>query len=287
MRKTKILCTLGPSCESVATLAEMINSGMTVARINMAHGELDEHISRINNVRKAATTCNTTVPILLDIKGPEIRIGKLTEPYVELRKDDEIILTTTQMLGDQNRISVTYEDMPRVLQPHSRILIDDGLIQLSVLSIGGRDIRCKVINGGILKPRKGVNLPGVKTTLPGITERDVRHILFGLNNEIDIIAVSFVRKAEDILEVKRILLENDASHVQVVSKIENEEGVTNLDEIIDVSDGIMVARGDLGVEIPVEDVPYVLQNFNYESITNQFQRTSNDTEDHSRDFKFK
>lgn len=259
MRKTKILCTLGPSCDSVATLVEMIQSGMTLVRLNMAHGELDDHISRINNVRQAASTLHTTIPILLDIKGPEIRIGKLKEPFVELRKDDEIILTTTQIMGDQNRISVTYEDMPSVLHPNSRILIDDGLIEVCVMSVEDQDIRCKVVNGGILKPRKGVNLPGVKTTLPGITERDVQHILFGLKNEIDFIAVSFVRKSEDILEVKRILLEHDASHVQVISKIENEEGISNLDEIIDVSDGIMVARGDLGVEIPVEDVPLIQQ----------------------------
>lgn len=259
MRKTKILCTLGPSCDSVDTLTEMIKAGMTLARLNMAHGELNEHISRISKIHQAAAACNATVPVLLDIKGPEIRTGKLKEPFIALREEDEIILTTAPIIGDRNRISVSYEDMPSVLHPNSIILIDDGLLELCVISIEEQNIRCKVINGGILKPRKGVNLPGVKTTLPGITERDIHHILFGLENEIDIIAVSFVRKAEDILEVKRILLEHDASHIQVISKIENEEGVSNLDDIIDVSDGIMVARGDLGVEIPVEDVPLVQQ----------------------------
>jgi pyruvate kinase len=257
MRKTKILCTLGPSCDSVATLADMINKGMTVARLNMAHGELEEHSVRIRKIRQAAAELNTFVPVLLDIKGPEIRIGKLKDQYIELHNNDEIILTTSQILGDNKRISITYEDMTKVIHPNSRILIDDGLIELRVLSIEDRDIHCKVINGGNLKPRKGVNLPGVKTTLPGITERDVHHILFGLENQIDIVAVSFVRKAEDILEVRRILKENNAEHVQVISKIENEEGVSNLDEIIEVSDGIMVARGDLGVEIPVEEVPLV------------------------------
>ncbi|WP_199618334.1 pyruvate kinase [Paenibacillus alkalitolerans] len=260
MRKTKMVCTLGPSCDSVATLADMIRSGMTVARLNMAHGELEEHKVRIQNIRQAAAELNTFVPVLLDIKGPEIRIGKLKDQFIQLQNNDEIILTTAQVLGDNERISVTYEDMPKVLYPNSRILIDDGLIELRVLSVENQDIHCKVVNGGNLKPRKGVNLPGVKTTLPGITERDVRHIIFGLENEIDIIAVSFVRKAEDILEVRQILQENNAQHVQVISKIENEEGVTNADEIIEVSDGIMVARGDLGVEIPVEEVPLVQRN---------------------------
>lgn len=257
MRKTKILCTLGPSCDSVAVLTDMIRSGMNIARLNMAHGELEEHTRRISRVRQAASEQNTWIPVLLDIKGPEIRIGKLKEQFVELHKDDEIVLTTDQILGDSNKISVTYEDLPKVIQPNSRILIDDGLIELCVASIEGKEIYCRVINGGILKPRKGVNLPGVKTTLPGITEKDVHHILFGLDNRIDIIAVSFVRKAEDILEVRRILKENKAEHIQIISKIENEEGVSNMNEIIEVSDGIMVARGDLGVEIPVEDVPLV------------------------------
>lgn len=257
MLKTKILCTLGPSCDSIEVLSQMIQAGMTVARLNMAHGELEEHKERIQNIRKAASEQQKYVPILLDIKGPEVRIGKLKEASVELIKDREIVLTTDQILGDSSRISVNYVDLPKVIRPNSRILIDDGLIELCVISSDETDIRCKVLTGGILKPRKGVNLPGVKTTLPGVTERDVHHIHFGLDNGVDIIAVSFVRKAEDILEVRRILAENNAGHVQIISKIENEEGVSTLDEIIAVSDGIMVARGDLGVEIPVEDVPLV------------------------------
>lgn len=257
MRKTKILCTLGPSCDSDDALNEMIRSGMNIARLNMAHGELEEHRIRIEKVREAASKQNTFIPLLLDIKGPEIRIGKLKDSYVELMKEHEIVITTNQVIGDSNMISVNYEEMTKVLQPSSRILIDDGLIELSVTSIKGQNIYCRVLSGGILKPRKGVNLPGVKTTLPGITERDVNHIQFGLENQIDIIAVSFVRKAEDILEVRRILKGNKAEQVQIIAKIENEEGVSQLDEIIEVSDGIMVARGDLGVEIPVEDVPLV------------------------------
>ncbi|SDG33059.1 pyruvate kinase [Fontibacillus panacisegetis] len=257
MQKTKILCTMGPSCESLPVLKEMIRSGMNIARLNMAHGELEEHSERIRKVRAASKEMNVSVPVLLDIKGPEIRIGKFKESAIELSINDEIILTTEQVLGDSKRIPVNYEDMPNVLKPGSCILIDDGLIELTVNYISGSEINCKVLNGGTLKPRKGVNLPGVKTTLPGITERDVRHIMFGLENGIDIIAVSFVRKVEDILEVRRILKERNAEHIQIISKIENEEGVANLDGIIEVSDGIMVARGDLGVEIQVEEVPLV------------------------------
>ncbi|MNI17862.1 Pyruvate kinase [compost metagenome] len=257
MRKTKIICTMGPACESITILKEMIRAGMNVARLNMAHGDLEGHSSRIKTIREAASEENTFVPVLLDIKGPEIRVGNLKDPYVELLTGEEIMITTRPILGDSKEISVNYEELPDVIKPHSRILIDDGLIELGVTSVKGQDIYCIILHGGILKPRKGVNLPGVKTTLPGVTERDVQHIQFGLKNGIDIIAVSFVRKAEDILEVRRILEENNSEHVQIISKIENEEGLLNLDEIIAVSDGIMVARGDLGVEIPMEEVPLV------------------------------
>jgi len=235
----------------------MIQAGMNVARLNMAHGELEDHERIIRHIRQAAIECNTFIPVLLDIKGPEVRIGKLQEAYCELIKGEQIILTTEEILGDSKRVTVTYADLPKVIKPNSRILINDGLLELHVNSIEGTEIICTIINGGTLKPRKGVNLPGTTTTLPGVTEKDVHHILFGLENHIDIIAVSFVRKADDIIEVRRILAENNAEHVQIISKIENEEGVSNLDEILEVSDGIMVARGDLGVEIPIEDVPMV------------------------------
>jgi pyruvate kinase len=257
MLKTKILCTMGPSCDSIEVLGQMLQAGMGIARLNMAHGELEDHQERIRSIRTVASEQQTYVPILLDIKGPEIRIGKLKEPCVELVKGQEVTLTTEQVLGDSKRISVNYPDMPRVIGQGSRILLDDGLIELRVTSVYEQEIVCCIVTGGSLKPRKGVNLPGVKTTLPGITERDIHHIHFGLENGIDLIAVSFVRKAEDILEVRNILAENQAEHVQIISKIENDEGLSNIDEIIAVSDGIMIARGDLGVEIPVEDVPLV------------------------------
>lgn len=255
MLRTKIVCTLGPACDSVSVLKEMIRAGMTVGRLNMAHGELEEHAARIGRVRQAAEELNTFVPIMMDIKGPEVRIGKLREPSCELIAGEELTLTTEQIAGDAAIISVNYSDLPGVVQVNDRILIDDGLIELRVISAEGTEVRCKIVNGGKLKPTKGVNLPGIKTTLPGVTERDIRHIRFGLEHGIEMIAVSFVRKAEDIREIRRILQENNAGHVQIISKIENEEGLHDLDDIIEASDGIMVARGDLGVEVPIEEVP--------------------------------
>lgn len=255
MLRTKIVCTLGPACESPETLKEMIRAGMTVGRLNMAHGDFEEHAGRIRNIRQAAQETNTYIPLMLDIKGPEIRIGKLREPSCQLVAGEELTLTTEVIQGDNRRISVNYPDMTDVVQVGDRILIDDGLIELHVASVEGTEIHCKIINGGTLKPTKGVNLPGVKTTLPGVTERDIRHIHFGLEQKIEIIAVSFVRNGDDIRKVRAILQENNAGHVQIISKIENNEGIDDIDDIIEASDGIMVARGDLGVEVPIEDVP--------------------------------
>ncbi|WP_068783046.1 pyruvate kinase [Paenibacillus phocaensis] len=255
MLRTKIICTLGPACDSVSVLKEMIQGGMTVGRLNMAHGELEEHVARIQRVRQAAQELHTFVPIMMDIKGPEVRIGKLREPSCELIAGEEIVLTTEPLPGDAAKLSVNYSELPQVVKADDRILIDDGLIELRVLSAEGDEVRCRIVSGGKLKPNKGVNLPGIQTTLPGVTERDIRHIHFGLENGIEMIAVSFVRKGDDIREVRRILQENHGGHVQIISKIENDEGVRDLEDIIEASDGIMVARGDLGVEIPVEEVP--------------------------------
>ncbi|MEK0315900.1 pyruvate kinase [Cohnella sp. 56] len=256
MRKTKIVCTMGPACDSVDTLRRMIGAGMNVARLNMAHGELADHSGRIVRIREAAAAQQALVPILMDIKGPEVRIGKLAEPG-ELKAGDTLVLTTETIIGDLKRISVNYSELPLVVKPGNRILIDDGLIELTVKEVSETEIVCGVVNGGVIKSSKGVNLPGIKTTLPGVTERDIMHIKFGVEERIDIIAPSFVRRAEDILQIRGLLEELGASHIQIISKIENQEGVDNLDAIIEASDGIMVARGDLGVEIPVEDVPMI------------------------------
>jgi pyruvate kinase len=256
-RKTKIMCTMGPACDSVDMLKKLIQAGMSAARMNMAHGDLDEHKGRIDRVRQAAEELGATVAILMDIKGPEIRTGLLQESSYELKTDASLTLTTEQIQGDASCISVSYQDLTRDVKPGSRILIDDGLIELQVETIEGTEIHCRILNGGLIKSRKGVNLPGIHTSLPGVTERDIMHIEFGIEQDIDIIAASFVRKASDILEIRELLEKRGASHIQIISKIENQEGVDNLDAILEVSDGLMVARGDLGVEIPVEDVPII------------------------------
>ncbi|MDF2719590.1 MAG: pyk, partial [Paenibacillus sp.] len=257
MRKTKIVCTIGPSSESLPALKQLISAGMNVARLNFSHGDFEEHGNRIRNIRQACQELDKTVAILLDTKGPEIRTGKLKEDSYELVQDETIVLTTEEMLGDSKRVSVTYKDLPRDVHVGSTILIDDGLIGLAVTDIRGSDIECRIVNGGTIKSKKGVNVPGVRISLPGITEKDANDIIFGIQQGVDFIAASFVRKASDVLEIRQLLEEHNASHIQIISKIENQEGVQNLDEILEVSDGLMVARGDLGVEIPAEEVPLV------------------------------
>ncbi len=256
MRKTKIVCTIGPASEQTEMLKKLIDSGMNVARLNFSHGDYEEHGGRIKNIRQASSETEKTVALLLDTKGPEIRTGVIGAPQVELKEGESFILTTEEIVGDEHRVSVTYEGLTEDVNVNSIILIDDGLIGLQVTKIQGKDIECKILNGGILKSKKGVNVPGVSINLPGITEKDANDIRFAIENNMDFIAASFVRKAADVLEIRKILEEHDAD-IQIISKIENQEGVDNIDEILQVSDGIMVARGDLGVEIPAEEVPLV------------------------------
>lgn len=257
MRKTKIVCTIGPSSESLENTKKLIHAGMNVARLNFSHGDFEEHGNRIKNVGLANKELGTSVAILLDTKGPEIRLGKLKEEPIELVQGDAITLTTEEILGDLTRIPVTYSNLPNDLSVGSTVLIDDGLIGLTVESIEGTEVHCRIVNSGQIKSKKGVNVPGVKISLPGITEKDANDIVFGIEQGIDFIAASFVRKASDVLEIRELLEKHNASHIQIISKIENQEGVDNLDEILEVSDGLMVARGDLGVEIPAEEVPLV------------------------------
>jgi len=257
MRKTKIVCTIGPASESLEMMKKLIEAGMNVARLNFSHGDFEEHGNRIKNIRQASKELGKTVAILLDTKGPEIRIGKLKEEPIELVENEYLTLTTEEILGDKDRIHVTYKNLPNDVKVGSTILIDDGLIGLTVVDIQGTEIKCRIVNGGQIKGRKGVNVPGVKISLPGITDKDAADIVFGIEQGIDFIAASFVRKASDVLEIRELLEKHNASHIQIISKIENQEGVDNLDEILEVSDGLMVARGDLGVEIPAEEVPLV------------------------------
>lgn len=255
MRKSKIVCTIGPASESLENIKKLILAGMNVARLNFSHGDFEEHGNRIKTIRQASKELGKTVAILLDTKGPEIRTGKLEVEPIELVQDEYLTLTTEEILGDQNRISITYSDLPNDVRVGSTILIDDGLIGLTVVDIQGTEIKTRIVNGGTIKSKKGVNVPGVSISLPGITEKDTNDIVFGIGQDIDFIAASFVRKASDVQEIRALLEKHNASHIQIISKIENQEGVDNLDEILAASDGLMVARGDLGVEIPAEDVP--------------------------------
>jgi len=257
MRKTKIVCTIGPASESLENTKKLILAGMNVARLNFSHGDFEEHGNRIKNIRQACRELGKTVAILLDTKGPEIRLGNLAEEPIELVAGEFVTLTTENILGDRHRIPVTYSDLPRDVKAGDTILLDDGLIGLKVVEIQGTEIKCEIQNSGPIKSKKGVNVPGVAISLPGITEKDANDILFGIEQGIDFIAASFVRRASDVLEIRELLERHNASHIQIIAKIENRQGVDNLDEILEVADGLMVARGDLGVEIPVEEVPLV------------------------------
>ncbi|MBM7622606.1 pyruvate kinase [Sporohalobacter salinus] len=255
MRRTKIVCTIGPGSDDKETLSQLIDAGMNVARMNFSHGNHEEHKERIERVRDLAAKKEKPVAILLDTKGPEVRTGELkNDEEVMLEKGSKFTITTEEIEGNNKRVSVSYKKLPEDVEVGGTILIDDGLIELEVDNISNTEVECTVLNGGKLGSHKGVNLPGVSVNLPAITEKDVADIKFGIEIDVDFIAASFIRKASDVLEIKRIL-EEDEADIKIISKIENEEGVENIDEIIEVSSGIMVARGDLGVEIPTEQVP--------------------------------
>ncbi|MGO1368621.1 pyruvate kinase [Senegalia sp. (in: firmicutes)] len=258
MKRTKIVCTLGPATDDEEILTSLIKNGLNVARQNFSHGDHSEHKNRMNLTKKVREKLNLPIAIMLDTKGPEIRTRNFKNDSVILKEDQEYMITTKDMLGDENIGAITYEDLPQDINVGDKILIDDGLIELQVLEVvNNTDIKCKVLNGGEVKNKKGVNVPGVKINLPAITEKDKSDIEFGIRNGIDFIAASFVRKASDVLAIREILEDHDAGDIEIISKIENQEGVDNIDRIIEVSDGIMVARGDLGVEIPAEEVPLV------------------------------
>ncbi|MDQ0270095.1 pyruvate kinase [Cytobacillus purgationiresistens] len=259
MRKTKIVCTIGPASESVEKLVQLMDSGMNVARLNFSHGNFEEHGERIKNIREAAKQTGSTIAILLDTKGPEIRTNNMRDGAIELVAGNDIIVSMNEVEGTPEKFSVTYSGLIEDIHEGSKILLDDGLIGLEVQSIDKEngEILTKILNSGTLKNKKGVNVPGVSVNLPGITEKDANDILFGIEQQVDFIAASFVRRSSDVLEIRQLLEENHATQINIIPKIENQEGVDNIDEILEVSDGLMVARGDLGVEIPAEEVPLV------------------------------
>lgn len=259
MRKTKIVCTIGPASESVETLEQLIESGMNVARLNFSHGDFEEHSQRIKNIRKAAENTGQTIAILLDTKGPEIRTGSFKNGEAEIMENSTVYVSMDEVEGTAERFSITYGGLIDDVHVGSKILLDDGLIELEVFEIDytNKELKTKALNSGTIKNKKGVNVPNVSVKLPGITEKDAQDIIFGIEQDIDFIAASFVRRSSDILEIKELLEKHDATHIQLIPKIENQEGVDNIESILQVSDGLMVARGDLGVEIPAEDVPLV------------------------------
>ncbi|WP_246941146.1 pyruvate kinase [Bacillus pinisoli] len=257
MRKTKIVCTIGPASETVEKLVQLIEAGMNVARLNFSHGDFEEHGARIQNIREAAKQTGKTVGILLDTKGPEIRTHTFENGSAELVAGEKVTLSMEEVVGTASRFSISYPGLIHDVKEGSRILLDDGLIELKVIGIGNKEIHTEIQNSGTIKNKKGVNVPNVKVNLPGMTDKDANDIRFGIEQGVDFIAASFVRRASDVLEIRELLEENQASHIHIVPKIENQEGVDNIEEILEVSDGLMVARGDLGVEIPAEEVPLV------------------------------
>jgi pyruvate kinase len=256
VKKTKIVCTIGPASESEEVLKQLMLNGLNVARLNFSHGTHEEHKKRIDTIKKLREELDLPIAIMLDTKGPEIRIKTFKSGEVTLQTGDIFTLTTREVEGDETIVSVSYEGLPKDVSKGTRILIDDGLVELEVIEIvNGTDIRCTVLNGGTIKDRKGVNVPNVPINLPAVTEKDIEDIKFGIENDVDFIAASFIRKAEDVLQIRKILEENGGEDIEIISKIENQQGVDNIDEIIEASDGIMVARGDLGVEIEAEKIP--------------------------------
>ncbi len=257
MRKTKIVCTIGPASDSVEMLTRLLKAGMNVARLNFSHGTHEEHQARIQSIREAAKQTGSTIAILLDIKGPKIRTHNFENGQAELEDGSVVTISMQEVLGTASKFSVTYEGLYDDVEVGSHLLIDDGLLELEVVEKTNGELQAKVLHGGLIKDHKGVNVPNVKIRLPGVTEKDVQDIIFGVGQDVDYIAASFVRKAEDILEVKHILSMHHALHIGVIAKIENQEGIANIDSILEAADGLMVARGDMGIEIAAEEVPII------------------------------
>ena len=257
IRKTKIVCTMGPAVEDENILRQMMLEGMNIARLNMSHGDHEEHRRRLKMLKKLREELHLPVSLLLDTKGPEIRLGDFEQKQIVLKQGQLFTLTTNEILGNKESAYINYSGLPYDVTPGNRILIDDGLVEMEVESIVGEEIRCLVKNTGVISARKGVNVPGVSLSLPFINEKDYNDLRFAVEEGFDFVAASFTRTAEDIRELKHILKEFGGEKIKVIAKIENSQGVENLDEILQMADGVMVARGDLGVEIPLEEVPVI------------------------------
>jgi pyruvate kinase len=256
MRRAKIVCTLGPAVESIEKITELIDAGMNMARLNLSHGSHDEHQKRLDLVRAAAKKANKAVAILVDLQGPKIRLGRFSSGPHELLRGDTFTITTDDVAGTKEKVSTTYKGLPGDCKAGDAIMIDDGKVSVQVVQVKGNDVITKVIQPGMVSNNKGINLPGVAVSLPALSEKDIADLRWGLKAGVDFIALSFVRNAADIKDIYKIMDEVGVK-VPVIAKIEKPQAVENLQEIVDAFDGIMVARGDLGVELPIEDVPMV------------------------------
>lgn len=257
MIKTKVVCTLGPATEDDKVLRALMVEGMNVARFNFSHGDHAQHERNMGRVKRLREELGYPVATLLDTKGPEIRIGKFDKGQIQLQEGQSFTLTTDEVIGDETCASISYKNLIKDIEVGSKILIDDGLIELKVKHLTDKEIKCEVVNGGLVSNLKGINVPNVRLSMPFISEKDREDIIFGVSQGFDFIAASFTRCAEDILQIRKILSEYNCNTINIIAKIENMQGVENIDEIIHVSDGIMVARGDMGVEIPIQDVPVI------------------------------
>lgn len=257
MRKTKIICTLGPAIDSDEMLKKMIKNGLDCARLNFSHGTHEEHLTRIERVKRVRKELGMYIPILLDTKGPEIRLKKFENDSVIVEQGQKFTLYADDRLGNKEGISITYPNLASVLKVGTKILIDDGKVEIEVAEFSGSDVICKVNNGGKLSNNKSINIPGCSIDMPYISERDKSDILFGIENDVDFIAASFVRTKDDVWDLRRLLNENGGEEIKIISKIENMQGVENIDDIVAASDGIMVARGDMGVELPYTMLPKI------------------------------
>ena len=261
MRKTKIVCTLGPACNDEQTLAQMLNNGMNVARLNFSHGTYEYHKANIELFRKVRDELKIPAAIMLDTKGPEIRVGNFKNGQAELKSGDSFTFTTREIEGNEKEVGITYKELPAQLTPGNEILVDDGKLLLRVREVTETDIRCEVINGGIISNHKGVNIPNVHLDFPHLSEQDEEDLRFGVEQNVDFVAASFVRSKEDVIGIRNCLDYYGGYDIKIISKIENIEGVEHFDEILEYSDGIMVARGDMGVEIEYEKLPGLQKKF--------------------------
>ena len=257
IRKTKIICTIGPATDDPKVLEEMIKSGMDVARLNFSHGTYEDHKKRMDEVKAVREKLGRFIPIMLDTKGPEIRIGRFAGGRVKIKAGQKFTLTTDEIEGTDEAVSISYKDLPKEIKKGNVILIDDGLLKLEVIDIKGNEIICIADNDAEISNSKGVNLPDSTINMPYVSEKDRSDLLFGIEQEVDFIAASFVRSAYDVFEIRKILEDNGGKHIKIIAKIENRDGVKNMDDILKAADGIMVARGDMGVEIPMEELPSI------------------------------